>query len=183
MIGWSVDVSGLTKVDNTDGQIAYFWLLQASVRMSIQTIRLTFTDTDGNYTQLGGQCYILTSSITGPASDFSNASVTFLGTGGPEIGEIADPTPVVQEEFSDWWPVNAGDDFVDVGTVDSSIHLYNLLATDEILDVWRSGSHLDLVTGTPGNAQCSFDTGALKIFVDPTNPFNSGETLFIEFKR
>lgn len=78
---WSMDCAGLSKIDNTDGQIAYAYLIDPSVMMTALNVRMTFTDFDGNIFQITGQAYIPNSSISGPVDRFNQSAVTFQGTG------------------------------------------------------------------------------------------------------
>ncbi len=78
---WSVEISGLTKIDPTDGQEDYFTMISDPFAYNYQTITLSFTDQDGNNVSIMGVMFLQGSSITGPATGFANASVKFIGTG------------------------------------------------------------------------------------------------------
>lgn len=78
---WKFDISGIIKINNDDGQVSYFFLILDSNAMSPWALTISFTDPDGNTVSISGTVYIQQSSITGPASDFANASATFIGTG------------------------------------------------------------------------------------------------------
>ena len=79
--GWSVEITGLTKIDNTDGQEDYFTMISDPFAYGYQVITLSFTDQEGNNISIAGVMFLQKSSITGPATGFANASVTFIGTG------------------------------------------------------------------------------------------------------
>ena len=167
MISWSIDVSGLSKINNTDGQIAYFYLLQASVRMEAQTIKVKFTDAEGNTTEINGTCYILNSSITGPAANFANASITFLGTGPYDPSIIAGPgAPAAVDVKSDWWQTVNGNAFINgasSGQTDGTS--YTLQNTDVVKLVFVEDANYKIVTGTPtaGTLECKLDLTNHKI--------------------
>ena len=160
MISWSLDVSGLTKIDNVDGQIAYFYLLQTSVRMEIQTIQVVFTDDAGTQVQINGQAYILNSSITGPADNFSEASCTFLGTSGFDLTPISAPGASGTDVKSDWWQTVNANAFINgasSGQTDGTA--YTLQSTDAVKLVFVEDANYKIVTGTPaaGQLECKLD--------------------------
>ncbi len=79
--GWSVEISGLTKINPSDGQEDYFTMISDPFSYGYQTITVFFTDQDGNNISIAGVMFLKNSSITGPAVGFAQASVTFIGTG------------------------------------------------------------------------------------------------------
>lgn len=79
--GCSVEITGLTKIDPTDGQEDYFTMISDPFTYGYQTITLSFTDQEGNNISIAGIMFLKNSSITGPAAGFAAASVTFIGTG------------------------------------------------------------------------------------------------------
>lgn len=78
---WAFDISGITKINNDDGQESYFDLILSGVSMAAQTITIDFTDDDGNNVSISGTMYLQKDSITGPAADWAIASASFIGTG------------------------------------------------------------------------------------------------------
>jgi hypothetical protein len=82
---WKIDVTGFTKVDNTDGQEDYFDMI-GSGTMDAKSITLVFTDEEGNSITIEGpEAYISDSSISGNVNEFANASLTFLGNGAYDL--------------------------------------------------------------------------------------------------
>lgn len=179
---YTVTVSGLTKVSNADGQISFFYLLQASVRGSEQTIKLTFTDYDGNFQSITCQVIIPDLSITGPATAFSNSSITFEGTGEFEMNAV-DPPPLDTDDevFADWWETVEGQTFVELGVVPSGVEGYVVPGDVTILLVTRETDQYDVIlTGTPGNRQARWNSSNQTMSF--LNAFNAGETIGVEWK-
>ncbi len=77
---WAVQVNGLTKINNTDGQQDYFDLI-GSTALDVKDVRITFTDLDSNIKTIEGNGYIEKSSITGPATAFAEPSLLIAGDG------------------------------------------------------------------------------------------------------
>lgn len=179
---WSFDVSGLTKIDNTDGPLSYFWLLGASIAMTPQTIRATYIDKEGHTYQIGGTCYIQTSSINSAITDWSEASVTFIGTGGLNTGTIAPPVVAGTLIKSDWWNTVNGNAFINgasTGNTDGTT--YTLVNTDAVKLVAVEGIVYDIVPGAPGNRQCQLDLVNNKIKVQ--NAFDGTQHVFVAWER
>jgi len=185
MISWSIDVSGLSKINNTDGQIAYFYLLQASVRMEAQTIKIKFTDVNNNSTEINGTAYILNSSITGPVAEFSNASITFLGTGPYDPSTIAGPgAPAAVDVKSDWWQTVNGNNFISslsTGQTDGTTYL--LGTADSVKLVFVEDANYKIVTGTPtaGTLECKLDLTNHKILFPQT--FDGTQRVTVVWER
>lgn len=77
---------------------------------------------------------------------------------------------------SDYWNTTAGQNYIS-GT--SAVKGYSLI-NKTILIVMREGIQYNVVSGTPGNKECTYDSSTGKITF-ATN-FNSNETVFVEFK-
>lgn len=187
MLSWSIDVSGLSKVNNTDGQIAYFYLLLPSVRMEAQTIKIKFTDINNNSTEINGTAYIQSSSITGPASSFSNAQATFIGTGPYDPSIIAEPGAAAATDVkSDWWATVNNNNFINgasSGQTDGTP--YTLQTTDSVKLVLVEGMNFKIVTGTPaaGTMQCKLDLTNHKILFPSDLIFNGSQTVTVVWER
>jgi hypothetical protein len=179
---YDITVSGLTKVSNADGQISFFYLLQDNIRGTEQTIKLTFTDYDGNNKNIVCNVLIPDLSITGPATAFSNASITFKVTGDPEMDAV-DPPPLDSdiETFSDWWVPTEGETTIDLSIVPSGDQTLVVGSNATMLLVERDGVQYDVITtGTPGNRQVRWNAAlATLIFL---NPFNDGEKINVHWK-
>ena len=78
---WSFEVSGLTKIDSTDGQVSYFDLITSSEAVNLDNITVSFTDGDGNDVTLTGSMYKPETAISGPVDKRSVANVQFIGFG------------------------------------------------------------------------------------------------------
>lgn len=171
---WNASVSGLTTLENGTS-VSFFYMLQQSVRRTLQQIRLSFQDDEGSYKRITGNALIETMGISGPYSDFSNATISFLGSGAYEIDAISAPsTPI---EYADYWTTVAGNSYIN-GT--SAVHTYDLTGKTVLL-VFRSGVEHTLVTTTPSGRQCKFTSGTGRIDFDTSIPFESGETVTVNF--
>ncbi len=78
---WAIDVTGLTKINSTDGQVSYFDLIDEDSAMVAQNLSITFTDADGNIITVAGIGIMKTTQITGPATGFAEATLTIIGDG------------------------------------------------------------------------------------------------------
>ena len=78
---WSLDVTGLTKIDATDGQVSYFDLIDDASAMVAQNITIMFTDADANTKTVTGVGIMKSTGITGPATGFAEATVSIIGDG------------------------------------------------------------------------------------------------------
>lgn len=175
---WNVSVSGLSKIDNVDGQVSFFYLLQQNVRGSEQMIQVMFSDSDDNVQVIEGVVLIPELSFNGNVSSFADASVTFEGTGPFEITEpVSEALSQVCEVIkSDTWETTPGEDEIS-GTGERG----RSFAGKEILEVRREGIQLDYTSSTPGNREYRYN--GVSIFVDPTSIFNEGELMFVMWKE
>ncbi len=78
---WALEVSGLTKIDATDGQVSYFDLIDDASALALQNLTIMFTDPEANIKTIAGTGYMKTTGITGPAVGFAEASVSIVGDG------------------------------------------------------------------------------------------------------
>jgi|GEM_PF-4521371 len=172
---WSVTTSGLTKINNSDGQISFFYLLQESVRGVQQTIQIDFSDAEGNDHSISGTVIIPELGINGPATDWSTADITFEGTGEFSMAAVDPPEPAACEQEDTL--------YIDAVAGQTSVH-HDLLEQDGvvILSVARTGDTLYATNGTPGSLQFLADLPNGDIHIDPTVPFNSGEWVAVEYK-
>lgn len=183
--GWTMNVSGLTKIDN-DTALTFFYMLQTAVRRTEQTIRMTFTDIDGNDIQISGQALIGPQSVSGPATDFAQCSIEFQGSGAFTVEGVTPPTPIDYLYISDWWQTVNGQIYIDgpsSGETDGTN--YTLLLTDLILEVDMEGIQYDLVSGTPtaGRRECHFQTSPARIIFPSDVVFDGNQRVFVHFKR
>jgi hypothetical protein len=175
---WSVSLSGLTKIDNTDGQVSFFYLLQQNIRGAEQVIQIMFTDADLNTQVLEGTVLIPDLSINGNVSSFGDVNITFEGTGEVIIQEaVSDVVSGVCEDLiSDTWILAEGATGVSgLGQQGRSF------AGMEILEVDREGLQHDFASGAAGNREYSYN--GTTISFDITNPgLPGGETVFVMWK-
>ncbi len=78
---WSLEVSGLTKIDSTDGQVSYFDLIDEVSSLEAKSLTIIFTDADANIKTINGTGYMQQTAINGPATEFADASVSIVGDG------------------------------------------------------------------------------------------------------
>lgn len=175
---WFMDVSGLSKIDNTDGQISFFYLLQENIRGSEQIIQAMYEDDMGNTQVLTGTVLIPTLRFSANVGSFADASVRFEGAGAMEIEDIISDVEsgVCEELESDTWIMAEGEDSVTgLGNEGRSF------AGKEILDVARDGISHDYTSGTPGNREYAYN--GVTISFDPTNPAAADQTVYVEWKQ
>ena len=172
---WTVTVSGLTKVDNTDGQISWFYLVQQSVRGEELDIKIEFDDEDGNEQVITGTAIIPDLGINGPTSEFSSAEVTFEGTEEFEMNPVNPPVPVDCETEPTL--------YIDCVAGENSVHSDLLEVVGVVvIAVSRSGLVHSETTGTPGALEFKTDLPNGDIIFDSSSPFNPGEWVSIEYK-
>jgi len=175
---WSVQVAGLSKIDNTDGQASFFYLLQGNIRGSEQIIQIMFEDADGNTQVLEGTVIIPQLSINGNVNSFADASVSFEGAGSVDISEpISDggESDTCDELMSDIWILAEGEFAVSGLGVDGKS-----FAGKDILEVDREGTQFDYTTGSAGNREFAYD-GTEVSFEYEGNP--GGEKIFVLWKQ
>lgn len=172
---WNMSVSGLTKAEN-DASLTFFYLLQNAVRRLTLSIRMTFTDPDGNSKSISGNVLIGNMSINGSSTDFANATIEFEGTGAFSTGATIDPPAAACSIYADYWLFPAGDTYIQ-GT--SVVHGYSLEAVT-VISVDREGVAYDLVSGTPSGRQCKHNNTTGIISFDANIPSN-GETVWVVF--
>lgn len=183
--GWGITVNGVTKIEN-DTVLTFFYLLQTSIRRSTHSIRVTFEDEAGDAKEITGTVYIGSESITGPLSDYANATIEFKGTGAFTIQDVTPPDEPEYDYFSDYWTPNNGNNYI--GGASSGSYTgtsYTLAATDTILEVRLEGTNYELVTGTPtnGERQCKFNTSLFRIEFPAALVLDNTQRVFVFFKR
>lgn len=173
----TLNCSGLTESDNSEGRISSLYLAQPGVRQSVQSIRGVFTDESGNVVVLMFSAFVTSLNISKTVASYSNSNATFRISGGviysnviptptDPVCDIADPLYLTLEE--------------DATTVVDAL----LAATGvEILGVWRSTDAYTEVVGTPSSGQFAFDGTTGTISFDPTNPGTpGGEPVHVLYK-
>jgi predicted secreted protein len=174
---WNVTVSGLSKINNTDGQVSFFYLLQQNIRGSEQMIQIMFSDSDNNVQVLEGVVLIPDLSINGNVNSFADASIVMEGTGAVEITEpVSDvESDICEELMSDTWILTEGETQVS-GTGQEG----GSFAGKEIIEVDREGTQYDYTDASPGNRQYAYN-GTNISFESEGNP--GGEIVFVMWKQ
>lgn len=169
-------VSGLTTLVNTSTRLTVMFFLQEAIRRTEQTMRFVFADTAGNTKYIGGLFLVKALQLNGDTSGFSEFDLSLEGTGAITVGTVnPPPDPFCPELFSDTWETTPGDDAITgPGLAGKSFE------GQDILEVDREGTQLDYTAGAPGNREYGYD--GVNITVDPTNPFNAGERMFVVWK-
>lgn len=182
---FDVSVSGLTKIDNDD-TLTFFYMLQSSVRRALGQYRMTFTDSDGNSKEITFAALIGQMSISGPASDFSQCSIAFKGSGEFIIQDVTPPDEGEFQILSDSWDTVNGQSYISgASTGDSTGTAYTLTADDVALEVTMEGVQYELVTGTPtaGQRECRFNTSNLRVEFPSDVVFDGSQRVMVLFKR
>lgn len=181
---WVISVSGLTKIVNEEN-VSFFYLIQEAVRRSLQSVRATFINSDGDEKVLTFDAWIGPSTITGPVNQFDQCSAQFIPTGG--LGDLSDPEDPIAttvDILSDWWTTSNGDNFIDGASATGS-KLYTLTTADDVKEVDVEGNNFNIITGTPaaGTRQCKLDLANSKIIFPADLIFDGTQTVFVLFER
>lgn len=173
---WNVSLSGLTKVDNTDGQISWFYLLQSGD--APLEIQLIFEDRDGSAQSLTGSAIIPNQSITANVNDFAATTLEFQGTGDYDLDNIiigpADPICEVQETLP--LILAEGATYADAPSL--------TLSGANVLWVTREGTGYTETAGTPGNLEFKIDYTLGRVYFNISNPGNpGGEFVLVGWQR
>lgn len=170
LLDWEFGLNGLTKIDNTDGQASFFWLIQESVRGSVQNVRLRFVDDDANEQTISGNVIVKAGQIDSAVGGFSSATQTFPGTGPFSIGAVggAAPTDLFKKYLSTTEGANVVTDNDLAGLV-------------EIFLVLREDGSYDPTTGTPVDRQYKYTDNISNgsIAFASSLPFNAGEIVYV----
>lgn len=180
----TLNVTGITVIDNSGGQISIFYLMQESVRRAIQSMRISLTSDDGGTLQILFNAIITSNTLSRERASMSQSVSGFIVTGVPTLSVVVPPSGSLPSGGSSSGGVNLEIQlplYIDVVAGQTSVHDALLeVAGVVILEVDRSGVQHDETTGTPGNRQFTFGgVGVGTINFDPTNPFNSGEVIYI----
>jgi len=176
---WFVSISGITKVNDSDGEIDWFEMTNRGMGGNIQFIQIEYRDADNNTRYVSGNVIMPSGELNTNASDFAIATIEFAGTGEMTISDSGvTPSGLVYDTLSDWWNTVNGNAFIDGA---SSVNGYTLQSTDVILEVDVEGNEYDIVTGSPGNRQAQPDLANHKIKF--LNTFDGAQTVFVLFNR
>ena len=171
---WGITLTGLTKVNNADGQLSFFYLTQQGVRGTTKKFRLRYTDDDSNVVNVYGSVLIKQGSLTSAVDGFSTATHFFPGSGPFTTDVIANPTP--RELFKLYMATTPGAFEVSHADLDGAA---------EIMFVTREGRGYTEVTGTPSGRQFKYTdgTGSGKITFDSSLVFGAGEIVYVQYKK
>lgn len=168
----SLDISGVTVLDNTANQISILYLMQ--IMGAVQTMRIRLIDDSGNGKQITFRAIITSLPLSRSFGSYSQSGVEMTVTGGITVDPITPPPGIVCFEPPLYIDCVAG------ATSVTDPLLVN--ATAVILQVCRSGIEHDEISGTPGNRQFHFVPATGIVTFDPTNPFNAGEVIYVLYK-
>lgn len=171
---WGINLTGLTKIDNTDGQVAFFWLLQQSVRGTAQYVRLRYTDDDSNVRNITGYVLIKQGQLASVVGGFSMASVFFPGTGAYDPDNVEGYTP--SDLYKIYLATTPGAYEVSDAALDDAL---------EIMLVLREDGGYKEVSGAPSGKQFKYtdQVGSGKITFDSTMVFNPGEIVYVQYRK
>jgi hypothetical protein len=172
-------VNGVTKTTNS-GSLSIFHFLEEGVRRTEGDYQFIFEDDGGNQVVISMTALVQAIQLEGDFSTHSLFDLQIQGTGGLEMETIEAPdVPVLEEWFSDYWTTSEGATSLNGTSVEHEYQLFSL----EVLEVDREGTQYDIIlSGTPGNRQCRYDSIGGVIYFSPDSPFNPGETVFVLFK-
>ena len=171
----SGNVQGIITTASSPIRLSIVHFLIEAARRSEINMRFLFEDNNGGIINITGLFLVETVGLNSDIAAFAEFDLNLQGTGGIDITEIAPPGDLVCDEIqSDWWTTTPGTTSIS-GTGNEG----RSFAGHRVIEVDREGIQHDIIdTGTPGNRQVKY-TGGSSISVDPTNPFNSGEIMFV----
>lgn len=170
LIDWEFGLTGLTKIDNTDGQAAFFWLIQESVRGTVQNLRLRFVDDGGNEQTISGNCIVKQGQIDSQVGGFSTVSQTFPGTGAFAMGPVEGAAPT--DLFKKYLDTTEGANVVSHADLAGLVEIFLVLR--------ESGAHEE-VSGTPVDRQFRYDDNVSDgdLVFPVAFPFGPGEIVYV----
>lgn len=181
---FTASITGLTRLSN-DESLSFFYMLQSSVRRTVQEYRQTFTDDTGASNILIYSAHIGEQSISGPVGDFASGTIELKIDGDIEIQEVAPPVTGEYETLADWWQAVNGQDYISgnsSGNTDGTA--YALLSTDKIIHVEVENQILYKKVGTPAAGDPWYDfitSPSIKVQTHLT--FDGSERVFVMWKR
>lgn len=186
----TLNITGVTIIDNSDGRVSLPYLMTESIRRTVQECRIRLTDDDGTTLQISFQAIITNNTLSRVFGTYSQSAVSLVITGGVSVGPVDPPAPIEVDVYSDYWIPGAGNNYIDgdsSGTSPSAVANggpFNLGATDTILEVDVEGTEFDVITsGTPTNRECKFNTSTFVITFPVDLIFDGTQRVFVEFKR
>ncbi len=177
MADCNASVDGIILTESASGRLSVFYFLQESIRRSEIALQFLFQNTSGEVKSISGNFLIASTDLNGSQTGFGEFSMQLEGTGGITIDDTDLPPEVVCERIeSDWWETTPG-----LSGIAGSGMAGKSFAGKRVLQVARTSDVYSIITsGSPGNLQAKY-TGGSTITFDPANPFNAGETVFVEW--
>lgn len=165
-------VSGVTKIDNTEGETNYLYFFQLAVRRSELPLRVYLESQDGTTKQITFTGIITGLGLTGDVEQFSQSTMNIRITGDPTIEDV--DTPPGLDEF----------DEIDLTLSEGATSVTNtILDNVEVYLVTREDGIYYETTGTPVGAQFKYSDASNAIEFDANLPGNAGgERVHIFFK-
>jgi len=181
----TLTLNGVTTTTNADNRLSPFHVFKESIRRTKQLMQIVFLDQNNDITTLRFHAIFTKNAFSSDVLSWSQCAINMRISGGVEILSTIE-IPVggfAYDIYSDWWTTTPSNTYVPVGSQTSAVYGFLLTAADDVIEIDREGGQVDEVLGTPVNRQATFNTSLLRVEVDPTNPFNTGDTIFILFKR
>lgn len=179
----TLNISGVSILDNTESRISNVYLMQEAIRRSINTYRMRFTDQDGDTGSITFSAFWTTGSISRDVVAWSQSTVTMRITGELTFGSVVVPPspPACEVEDTIYTVLAEG-----AVSVQSALLIPGVGETITILHVSRSGVTHYETTGTPGNLEFKYDSSLGTITFDASNPGNPAmpdlEPVSVEYK-
>lgn len=171
---WGFSLSGLTKIDDSDGQMSFFYMATQAVRGTEQYMRLRFTDDAGTIQNIYGYVLIKQGQLASVVGGFSTATFYFPGTGDYDLDNVAGFAPT--DLYKLYLTTTPGAFEVSDADLDTAT---------EIMQVRREDGVYTETSGTPAGRQFKFTNlvGSGKITFDSTIVFNPGEIVYVLYKK
>lgn len=171
---WGFELTGLTKIDDTDGQKGFFYLAQASVRGTSQYMRIRYTDDDANTHDVFGYVLIKQGDLASTVGGFSMASFYFPGTGEPDLGTSGTGTPTTLYKL-----------YLEPTEGAFEVSHADLGGVTNLLLVEREDGGYKVVGAAPTGRQVVYTdlTTSGKFTFDSMIPFNAGEIVYALFEK
>jgi hypothetical protein len=168
----TLSIGGVTVLDNTENRIAVSYLLQ--IMGTVKTMRIRLIDDDGDGIAITFSALITSLGLSRSFGSYSQSSVDMTVTGDVTVTVIEPPPGIVCFEPPLYIDCVAGEYIVSDPLLDND--------TAVVLEVCRSGLQHNEVGGAPGNQEFRFTNSNGHVQFDSTNPFNTGEVIYILYK-
>lgn len=171
----SITVNGLTKIDNSDGQVSFLYLAQAGVRGEAVELKVDFVDDDGNTATINGTVLVSETILESAVGDFARGNQFFPFDGAPNLGAVSGLVPTEIKKL-----------YLSTTEGAYTVTHADLGGAVQILLVSRGSGYdwLTEVAGTPNEKQFKFidNTTSGTIQVASTHPWEAGEVVYVEYE-